>query len=236
MNFKTLSFLFAGALAIASCTSKPAGEEAATTTAAGTTEVAAPSATATSYAVATTSTLGWAATKVGGAHNGQIPVTGGSLMVDGANITGGTIDINVDGLTCTDLTEKTGKGDLEKHLKAADFFDTAKFPTASFTITKVEPVAAGGKGTHTVTGDLKMKDKTNSITFPMTVAIADGKLTATTEQFTIDRLKWGVQYNSSTLAGTAKDKVINDQVGISLNITAATGAAAPAVAPAPAAH
>lgn len=49
----------------------------------------------------------------------------------------------------------TGVAKMDEHLRAADFFDVASFPTASFTSSKVEAV---GEGKLKVTGELKVRD------------------------------------------------------------------------------
>lgn len=54
----------------------------------------------------------------------------------------------------------TGVTALDTHLKSADFFDAAKFPTATFKSTKVELT---GKDTAKVTGDLTVHGVTKPV-------------------------------------------------------------------------
>jgi polyisoprenoid-binding protein YceI len=56
--------------------------------------------------------------------------------------------------------------DRDTHLKSPDFFDAAKFPTATFKSTKVEKV---GEQQLEVTGDLTIKDITKPVTLNVTV-------------------------------------------------------------------
>lgn len=56
----------------------------------------------------------------------------------------------------------THVADLDTHLKKADFFDAAQFPTATFKSTKV--VAAGDKGDFKVSGDLTIHGVTRPVT------------------------------------------------------------------------
>ena len=58
---------------------------------------------------------------------------------------------------------------LDAHLKTADFFDAAKFPTATFKSTKVEVT---GKDTAKVTGDLTI----HGVTKPVTLDVKLNKL------------------------------------------------------------
>ena len=56
-----------------------------------------------------------------------------------------------------------GNPNRDKHLNSADFFDTAKFPEITFKSTKI---AAKGKDTYEVTGDLTMRGVTKPVTLP----------------------------------------------------------------------
>ncbi|WP_163607169.1 YceI family protein, partial [Klebsiella pneumoniae] len=49
---------------------------------------------------------------------------------------------------------------LNQHVKTPDFFDTAKFPTATFTTTSVEPTSPT---TARILGDLTLKGVTKPI-------------------------------------------------------------------------
>lgn len=54
---------------------------------------------------------------------------------------------------------------LDEHLKSADFFDVAKFPTATFKATKI---SVTGKTTGTITGDLTLHGVTKPVTLDAT--------------------------------------------------------------------
>lgn len=54
---------------------------------------------------------------------------------------------------------------LDAHLKAPEFFDTAKFPSATFTATNVEPTSPT---TARVTGDLTLRGVTKPVAFDAT--------------------------------------------------------------------
>src|SRR5262249_22018604 len=61
----------------------------------------------------------------------------------------------------------TANAARDGHLKGADFFDAAKFPTATFKSTKI---TSKGKGEFEVTGDMTIRDKKQTITFTATKA------------------------------------------------------------------
>jgi polyisoprenoid-binding protein YceI len=101
---------------------------------------------------------------------------------------------------------------LTGHLQSPDFFDTAKFPTATFTSTEIK--AGGDKGaTHTITGNFELRGIKKSITFPATVAVAGDKLTVKSE-FVINRKDWNIVY-----PGMADD-LIRDEVVVLLDLNA----------------
>jgi len=60
----------------------------------------------------------------------------------------------------------TGVPALDEHLKSADFFDAAQFPTATFKSTRVEPT---GAATARVTGDLTIHGVTKPVTLDVTL-------------------------------------------------------------------
>ena len=62
-------------------------------------------------------------------------------------------------INTTDLEGK-GKTNLDGHLKSDDFFGTEKFPTATLVIKSIGEKSAN---VYSVTGDLTIKGKTESI-------------------------------------------------------------------------
>ncbi|MDP4023080.1 YceI family protein [Methylobacterium sp. NEAU 140] len=59
----------------------------------------------------------------------------------------------------------TGSARLERHLATPDFFDTQKFPTATFTATGVEPTSPT---TARITGDLTLRGTTRPVAIDAT--------------------------------------------------------------------
>lgn len=188
-------------------------------------EAAQTEATATAEAVNYTidtgaSNIVWTGAKPTGQHTGNLKLSGGNLSIADGNITAGEFTIDMNSLENTDLKAGEGKEDLEGHLKTGDFFEVEKYPTAKFVVTNVAPVTGDAQVTHKVTGNLTMKDVTKSVSIPVNVAVMGDKVSAQSKAFTIDRTEWGVSYNSGTLASTAKDKIINDEVGLVITLVA----------------
>lgn len=166
------------------------------------------------------SKIQWKGSKLmGGEHTGTLTLIDGKMKVADGNIVGGKFTIDMASLTDTDLAPEDGKADLEGHLKSSDFFDVVNHPTALFEIAKSEAASGDDGITHNITGNFTLKGVTKSVTIPAKVAIQDGQVIANTPPFVIDRTQWGVKYGSGAL-GVAQDKIINDQVGLQLSITA----------------
>ena len=64
------------------------------------------------------------------------------------------------------VTLNTGVPALDEDFRSSDFFDTARFPTATFTSTRVE---AAGMGRLKVTGDLNLHGMTHPVTLDVTL-------------------------------------------------------------------
>jgi len=157
--------------------------------------------------------LQWTGTKVGGQHSGTVKINGGEIAASNGQISAGTVNIDMSSITVTDLKAGDGKEDLEGHLNNEDFFNTAAHPNATFKVT-----SATGSGTSTsITGDLTIKGITKSITVPANVAMAGDKISVVTPSFKINRTEWDVKYGSG-LIGTAKDKIIHDEIGLVLSL------------------
>ncbi len=151
------------------------------------------------------SEITWKGEKVTGQHLGTIQLQQGSLALENGKLTGGSFTIDMSRLNNTDL-EGEQKGKLEGHLKSDDFFGVATYPTATLTITSVEPQ---GDDTYQVTGDLTIKDKTNQVQFPATVTAQENQITAKAS-ITVDRSEYDVRYGSDSFFDNLGDKVIYD--------------------------
>ncbi|HKR35250.1 MAG TPA: YceI family protein, partial [Steroidobacteraceae bacterium] len=81
----------------------------------------------------------------------------GTLEFDPANPTRASVQVTIP-LSTLD----TGVPALDEHLRSEDFFEVAKFPTATFRSTKVEQGA--GKDRLRVTGELNLHGITRPVT------------------------------------------------------------------------
>lgn len=153
-------------------------------------------------------------------HYGTVKIKSGEVTVEKGAITAGQFEIDMASIEAVDMQGKPKKGDLEGHLKSADFFEVAKYPTSTFKVTSVKALKATGQGpTHEITGDLTMKGKTQSVTFPARVAMK-GKTAEATADFKIDRTQWDVRYASDKFFKGLGDKVIANDIELKLNLIA----------------
>ena len=157
------------------------------------------------------SVLNWKGSKPTGTHNGTVALKSGSLEMKNEKLAGGVFVVDLSSIKCLDLAGTNGAGKLEGHLKGEDFFDVAKYPTSTFTITKVKN--NGDK--LAVTGNLQIKDVTKSITIPAMISTENGVTTFKSEVFNINRTDFNVKYGSKSFFDNLKDKFIDDMMEMS---------------------
>jgi len=149
-----------------------------------------------------TSSVTWKGYKVTGSHAGSIALKQGSLDFKDGKLAGGEFVIDMTSIINTDM-EGEYKAKLEGHLKSDDFFGVATYPTAKLVFNTVKST---GKNSYEVTGDLTIKDKTNPVTFDM--SIYGNKATANVK---IDRTEYEVRYGSASFFDNLQDKAIYDE-------------------------
>jgi len=205
---------------IASCKS----DKGATAEVAAKGEVAA--ATGASFTVDNAiSKVMWEGSKPAGSHNGTVDVSNGTVTVAGGKVTGGTFTLDMNSISCLDL-EGGKKEYLESHLKglgddnADDFFNVKAYPTAKFEITKLTGLANDAEGNFLVYGNLTMKDITKQVGFKANIQTTDGTVSVTSQKFNIDRTEWGIKYNSGKFFDDLKDKAIDDEMALQVNLVA----------------
>ena len=162
------------------------------------------------------SSVKWEAKKVTGKHNGTIAFANGSISANKANITGGTLVIDMKTIVDVDLTDAGYNKKLIGHLSSDEFFAVDKFPESTLVIKKVTLVSGSD---YRVSGDLTIKGVTNPFEFNAKV-IQDGDKLKAEGLMTINRAKFGVKYGSSSFFKGLGDKVIYDDFTLAFNITA----------------
>ena len=212
-TLKYFAFAFLATVALASC-----GDSATTATATNADSVAAASAAAATFKVdVAASELQWHGAKLAYGHTGVINITDGSLSVENGNITAGNFTVDMKSLKETGTEDADAAAKLAGHLTSPDFFDAEKFPTSKFEITG-STAAKTDSTTHTIKGNLTIKDQTKNIEFPANVVVEGTNLTAKAS-FSINRNDWGVTYGSG-LSGAIGDKIISDNIDYKVSLKA----------------
>jgi polyisoprenoid-binding protein YceI len=129
---------------------------------------------------------------------GQFDKMSGSVKVDDKDITKSVIDVTIDAKS---INTRDAKRD--EHLRAADFFDTAKHPNITFKSKKIEK-ADGNK--LKVTGDLTMRGVTKPVTLVTEVSNPvknpwGQTIRGVTATGTLNRKDWGLVWNKALEAG-----------------------------------
>ncbi|GAB3571278.1 YceI family protein [Spirosoma luteolum] len=176
----------------------------------------APKKAATYKVDAQKSILNWNGKKVTGEHSGNVKLSDGTLMVDGTKITGGTFNFDMNSIVCTDITDASYNAKFIGHMKSEDFFNTAKFPTSTFKITKVTPK---GGNAYDITGNMTIKGITNAVTFPATVKV-NGNMIEADGKATLDRTKYDIRYGSKSFFENIGDKAIYDDFTVEMKLVA----------------
>jgi polyisoprenoid-binding protein YceI len=147
--------------------------------------------------------------------HGRFGIKDGLIELDPNNIANSSVVATID-VESVD----TGVAQRDGHLKSPDFFDTGKFPTATFKSTKV---VAAGDG-YDVTGDLNLHGVTKPVTLhldaPSKEQMGPGNkarrgFTATT---TLHRQDFGLTWNKPLSGG---DMMLGDDVKMEFDIEAA---------------
>lgn len=169
------------------------------------------------------SVIDWTGTKLGGKHIGTIHLSNGKIGVTEGVVSSGEFTIDINSIVVTDLTDKTGKADLENHLKGSiegeedHFFNVNKYPKGTFEITSVNTEE---DMTTYVEGNLTLKDITKSIKFPATVTVSDNNVSIVSAPFAINRTLWNINYASKSVFSDLGDKFVNDDIELAINIKA----------------
>jgi polyisoprenoid-binding protein YceI len=142
------------------------------------------------------SSIGFVGAKVTDDHDGTFSDFTAALELDGETPKALSIDVKTDSV-------QIEPAKLSDHLKSADFFDTAKFPNASFASSSIT-AKADGAATHAIEGTLDLRGVKKTVTFPATLTI-DAKSAKGHAEFTINRKDFGIVY-----AGMADDLIKDD--------------------------
>jgi polyisoprenoid-binding protein YceI len=154
--------------------------------------------------------INWEGSKITtDSHTGTLDISEGMLTFEADALVGGSFTVDMNSMVCTDLSGKSAAR-LVGHLKSDDFFGVAEHPEATLVFTSVVPTESG----YNITGDFTIRGITNAETFELNVV----NNTATAD-FEIDRSKYNVKFRSGSFFENLGDKLINDELKLSVSFT-----------------
>ncbi len=143
---------------------------------------------------------------------GDFAKVSGTAKYDGKDLTNSSVAAVIDASSIN-----TNESNRDQHLKSADFFDVAKYPTMTFKSTKVEQTDNGFK----ITGDLTLHGVTKQVVLDaeaLPPAIKDpyGNLrTGTEAKAKINRKDFGLTFDKNLDNGGA---MVSDDVDIVIDV------------------
>jgi polyisoprenoid-binding protein YceI len=156
---------------------------------------------------------------------GEFGKVTGAVNLDDKDITKSTVTATIDATTINTREPKR-----DEHLKSADFFEVAKYPTINF---KSKSVKQEAPGKLKVVGDLTMHGVTKEVTLDVETPNTEAKdpwgnvrrgATATTK---LNRKDFGLNWNKALETGGV---LVGDDVSVQLDIELIKKAEAPAAA------
>lgn len=195
---------------------KPSGEKVETTEAHDVTEES----SGDTYKIDPNgSDVKWEGTQLGKKHHGTIGIKEGSISVDNGVIKAGKVVLDMSSITDLDM-EGEYKQKLENHLMSPDFFDVANHPEAVFEISKTVKNLSDDTYNVLVYGNLTIKGVTKGIQFKAQLEGAENGISVLAPSFTFDRSEFDVRYGSDKFFDNLGDKVIHNEIGLTLSINA----------------
>ena len=137
----------------------------------------------------------------------------GIVDINDKDITKSKVDVTIDASSINTIVQKR-----DEHLKSADFFDVAKYPTLTFVSKKWTKAA---KGALKVAGDLTIHGVTKSVVLTVNPFSKESKdpwgntRRGTSASATINRKDFGLVWNQALETGGV---AVGEEVNISLDV------------------
>ena len=159
------------------------------------------------------SSIKWVGEKITGSqHYGSLTFEKGEMIFceqdEEASLCGGYFTVDMNSISVEDLSGGS-KERLEGHLRSDDFFSVEKHNKSKLTILSSKKIENG----YLVDGSLTIKEITHPIKFEL-ISEAGGFVS----NLVFDRSKYDVQYGSGSFFENLGDKLILDDIALSVNL------------------
>jgi hypothetical protein len=110
------------------------------------------------------------------------------------------------------LAPRFGKVSIVKAL-----VKTENNTTTSFELSGIE--AGTGDYNSMVTGNLTIMDSTKSVKFNANITVSDSAVSIKSEDFTVNRLDWGLDFHKEGTEGVPTEYLISNELGFTIDAT-----------------
>ncbi|MDQ8183034.1 YceI family protein [Pelagicoccus sp. SDUM812005] len=162
------------------------------------------------------SKIRWIGRNLSNQHEGTISCLQGFLEVDANGAAkSGKVEADMKRIHCSDITDTKLSSLLVAHLQSIDFFETERFPTATFSLDRIflDPTARLGTPNARMEGQMVIRGVQHPLHLECSFNHADSGYVLQT-QFDLDRTLFGVAYGSSRFFERLGMHLVNDLVNL----------------------
>lgn len=165
------------------------------------------------------SILQWVGRNPNTHHTGSLRLSEGFMDTRQDGVTGRFV-IDLASIENTSLAGDPNQPVLIAHLLSDDFFWAERFPTATFHLEGLEPIAGSHLTTPntTLSGALEMMGVRAPLQFPATLTALPDKRLAAEAHFDFDRTRWNIIYGSSRFFDHLGMHVVFDLISVQLKL------------------
>lgn len=155
----------------------------------------------------------WVGSKPTENHIGEVKAIRGALQKAGDVFVDGIIQLNMNTITCEDISDESKNAKLIKHLKGEDFFNVDEFPMVTLHALDMN---VGEDGRLSMSSELTIKGITERVESDLSINEYNDTISVIGD-LVFDRTLFGIKYKSVSIFPELADKFIKDEVSIEVN-------------------
>ena len=158
-------------------------------------------------------------------HTGELKLGDGHVTIERGELKDAIIAVDMNSISCADLTDSQMNATLIGHLRTTDFFEVEKHPTAEFKLTSATLLGDATDGTpnYHFSGDFTLRGKSQPIAFDASVAEKEPGVYVAQTTLDLDRTLWGSHYGSGKFFARLGQHVVNDLIHLQLKVVTKPG-------------